>query len=92
MPGVHIRVAGRVQGVGYRVSLAERARLLGLEGWVRNRVDGSVEAAAWGDDDALAGLVAWAWDGPRMARVTEVETRDEPGEPPSAGFRVLGDA
>jgi acylphosphatase len=70
-----IRVSGRVQGVGYRYALRDEARRLGVNGWVRNRADGSVEALLQGDDDAVAALVAWAERGPRPARVDAV--RDE---------------
>lgn len=75
MIALHLRIRGRVQGVGYRASMSREARRLGLSGWVRNRLDGSVEAAAVGDDDAVAALVEWAHRGPPSARVTEVEAR-----------------
>lgn len=86
MNAVHLRIRGRVQGVGYRASMTREARRLGLSGWVRNRLDGSVEAAVLGEDDALAALLEWAHRGPPAARVTEVEVRPLAGEIDTEGF------
>ena len=67
-------------------NLQQRARALGLNGWVRNRSDGSVEALAAGPAPALDQLVAWARRGPPAARVAEVSW--EAVEPPTeTGFR-----
>ena len=75
----HLRITGRVQGVGYRWSMAQRAQVLGLTGWVRNRRYGSVEALACGSAEAAQALIEWAHRGPAMARVEAVEVREALG-------------
>ena len=72
MSSVRLRITGRVQGVGYRAWAIEKAARLGLRGWVRNRADGSVEALAIGEDNAVAALIEACRDGPFAARVSEV--------------------
>jgi len=69
----HLKISGRVQGVGFRYSMAQEAERLGVTGWVRNRRGGTVEAVLDGDPDALEAIVAWARQGPRGAQVTGVE-------------------
>jgi acylphosphatase len=66
---VRVEVRGQVQGVGFRWYVREGARHLGLAGWVKNREDGSVEAAASGDDEAVQLFVAMLERGPDGARV-----------------------
>jgi acylphosphatase len=66
----HLSVRGRVQGVGYRAWAAEEAEKLGLEGWVRNRRDGSVEIVIAGSADIVAAMIEAARRGPWPARVT----------------------
>lgn len=81
----HLRIEGRVQGVFYRASLIDEATRLGLTGWVRNRVDGSVEALVQGVPDAVQALIAWAHQGPPGARVSAVAVSAAAMEPCS-GF------
>jgi len=86
MSELHVRVAGIVQGVGFRWFVRERARRLGLAGWVRNLPDGSVEVLASGDDGQLALLRTELLRGPDGAVVSEVQdvasTADAPAVAP----------
>ena len=82
-----LRVEGRVQGVGYREACMDEARALGLHGWVRNRLDGSVEVLLQGPGDAVSRLQAWLHEGPPLARVDRVTaTVLPPPDPPLARF------
>jgi acylphosphatase len=71
-------VHGRVQGVGFRWAVARAADARGVAGWVRNRLDGTVEAVFDGDEAAVESLVRYCANGTRGAGVTRVETFDEP--------------
>lgn len=72
----HLKISGRVQGVGFRYSLAEEAERLGVTGWVRNRRDGTVEAVVDGAPEAVEAILAWTRRGPRGAHVTEVQVAE----------------
>jgi acylphosphatase len=79
-----IIIAGQVQGVGYRQWLVIEARAAGLAGWVRNRVDGTVEALIAGEADAVEDLVRRCRRGPRMAVVVSIEEEfDDPPDNPA---------
>jgi acylphosphatase len=91
MSGVirQLTVTGRVQGVGYRAWVEHRARAHDLEGWVRNRRDGSVEALFAGAADVVAGLIDRCRRGPSTARVDTV--REEAGNPDALNLRRAGE-
>jgi acylphosphatase len=84
---VHIRVEGRVQGVGYRAFVEMRATELELEGWVRNRRDGSVEAVLQGPDEAVETMLDLCREGPPAAVVRDVVVIGE-GVGAYSGFEV----
>lgn len=73
-------VHGRVQGVFFRDSARERARVHDVAGWVTNRPDGTVEAVLEGDPEAVARVLRFMETGPPQARVERVDVSDEPPE------------
>jgi acylphosphatase len=83
-------VRGRVQGVGFRWFVDHEARVLGLAGWVRNNIDGTVEALAMGSEDQHRVFSSKLRQGPRAARVDEVN--EIPAEPVDGltTFRIEG--
>ena len=84
-----VMVTGRVQGVGFRAWVEHRAVAHGLEGWVRNRKDGSVEALFAGPADVVADMVAVCRRGPSSARVDRVQ--DEPASSDALRLRRPGE-
>ena len=68
-----ILISGKVQGVFFRYEASEKAKELGLFGWVRNTKDGSVEALAQGEEKALTAFIEWCKKGPNRADVKNVE-------------------
>jgi len=89
---LHITVHGRVQGVGFRESMILIAMQHGVAGWVRNRVEGTVEAVLHGSPEACARLLHWSHRGPLAARVERVEVRPANAEESKlvqGGFRRL---
>lgn len=94
MPTVVARraiVHGRVQGVWYRASTAERARALGVRGHARNLADGTVEVLAVGEPAAVDALLNWLHEGPPLARVSDVVVEEldpasQPAGKPGQGF------
>jgi acylphosphatase len=71
-----VRVYGRVQGVGYRYACVQQARSLGITGWVRNRMDDSVEAMLQGTPDQLAQMCDWMRDDMPAALVEKMDVSD----------------
>jgi acylphosphatase len=84
-----LEIRGRVQGVGYRMSMVEAAEAAGVAGWVRNRRDGSVEALVQGAPDAVMKIEAWARRGPPAARVSGVDAIEFPADATLHGFQSL---
>jgi acylphosphatase len=81
-----LRAHGRVQGVWFRESMRQEAERLGITGWVRNRMDGTVEALVQGAPGAVEAIVAWTRRGPRDAQVRRVEVSDGAGAEVFARF------
>jgi acylphosphatase len=77
-------VHGHVQGVFFRDTTRRRAAARGVGGWVRNRPDGTVEAAFEGEPEAVEAMIEFCREGPRGARVERVEVREEEPQGPSA--------
>ena len=73
---IHVIVRGRVQGVGFRAFVEQQALSRGIEGWVRNRRDGTVEAVFAGDTASVEAMIAACKTGPRSSRVEDIERRD----------------
>ena len=85
---VHLRITGRVQGVGFRYAALAEARRLGIRGWVRNTPDGAVELLAEGDEPRLRQLTAWCHAGPPGARVDAVEQQGHAPAGELTDFRI----
>jgi len=84
-----VMIRGRVQGVGYRAGVEHQARTSKLEGWVRNRRDGSVEALFAGPADIVSAMIAACRHGPAMARVGTVQ--EEEGGSNALTLRRVGE-
>jgi acylphosphatase len=72
---IHLKISGTVQGVFFRQSTLQKARGLGITGWVRNCGDGTVELVAEGEEESLADFIRWCHHGPQHAAVSAVETK-----------------
>jgi len=84
---LRVVVSGRVQGVWFRAWTEQTARGLGLDGWVRNRRDGSVEAVLSGEAATVEQMIERLWEGPDLAAVKSIDRFDH-GEPVAPGFEV----
>lgn len=74
----HLIISGRVQGVFYRSTTAQEARLWSVTGWIRNLHDGSVEAIFEGEKEAVEILIAFCWRGSTGSKVAEVRVEWQP--------------
>jgi acylphosphatase len=83
-------VRGRVQGVGFRWFVEREAHVLAVSGWVRNNADGSVEVLAQGTRDQLLGLRSRLRQGPRAARVDDIEESEVGPVAGLSSFRIEG--
>ncbi|MFP4473436.1 MAG: acylphosphatase [Candidatus Omnitrophota bacterium] len=86
---VHLMIKGNVQGVFFRSTMRDKAESARVNGWVKNRSDGSVEAVLEGPSDAVDTISRWAHDGPPQARVSRVEEQEEAPNNEFQQFRVV---
>lgn len=93
MPGetckIKLRIEGRVQRVWFRGWTEREAKRLGLDGWVRNLADGSVEAVLAGEERLVCQMIERCWQGPPHANVTAIDEAPFDGEV-ELGFRQVG--
>ena len=89
MSAARFLVSGKVQGVWFRASTREQALRLNLQGFARNLADGSVEVVALGDANSLALLESWLWQGPMLAKVSNVQRQALATPPSLEGFATL---
>lgn len=85
---VHVIITGKVQGVSYRAWTVQTANGLGIDGWVRNRQDGTVEAVFSGEAHTVQAILEACKKGPPAARVSHIAVEDTQ-PPPGRGFRPL---
>jgi acylphosphatase len=84
---IFLRLQGRVQGVWFRAWMKEEADKRGIQGWVRNRTDGSVEAMMVGPGDQVDDLLEACHGGPPLARIDKIDTQPATGVVPR-GFET----
>jgi acylphosphatase len=85
---IHANVSGRVQGVWYRAWMVEEARSLGVDGWVRNLGDGSVEALISGPRENVDALLQLMEEGPPAAEVAKISVSESDETVPEGFFQV----
>lgn len=88
MKRVRVLISGRVQGVFFRAFTRDAAIQRGVVGWVRNLVDGRVEAAFEGREEQVDQMVAWCQEGSPGSRVDRVETHQEPYQGEFTSFEI----
>jgi len=88
MKRIHVKIFGKVQGVGFRFSTKMMAKTLGIKGWIRNCEDGSVEAVFEGKESSVEKILEWCKRGPPLARVDGVEVKEEKYEGEFRNFEI----
>lgn len=78
---IHIKIYGRVQGVGFRSFVRDKGENLGLSGWTRNRISGCVEVLADGSQKQIDDFLLYCHKGPFFARVDRIEPVSVPDAP-----------
>ena len=91
MRTVHVMIHGTVQGVWFRANTEKQAMKRDLVGWVRNTVDGEVEAVFQGDDDAVEDMIKWCHRGPPLSMVEKVEKTNRKFDDSLQSFKVRYD-
>jgi len=86
---VHLIISGAVQSVGFRMFIDQKAKELNLCGWVKNRIDGSVEIDAQGTEEAIEALFRHAKRGPSRSMVTSIRKEERELDSTLGLFRVL---
>ena len=74
---VHVTISGRVQGVWFRASTRDKAEQLGITGWVKNTIDGDVEAVFEGEEECVQEMINWCHQGPPHSKVENVEIKKQ---------------
>lgn len=88
MLAVTVKIYGKVQGVSFRYHIKELAYSLGVDGWVRNRIDGSVQAFLQGENIPVGQLIDWCRKGPAEAVVDSIDYSDSAIDQALSGFKV----
>ena len=88
MKKVRVVVTGRVQGVWFRAATRDKAQQLGVNGYVRNMVNGDVEFVAEGNDAEVDRLIQWARQGPPLARIADIKVEVLQYDNEYTGFKV----
>jgi len=85
----HVIISGRVQGVWFRSSTKDKAKELGIKGWVRNTLDGKVEAVFEGPREKVEKIIKWCHKGPVLARVIDVNVEWEEYKGEFEDFKII---
>ncbi len=88
MKRLYLRISGKVQGVYFRSSAQDKARELGLAGWVKNMPDGTVETVAEGEEEKLKEYMHWCEKGPSSAWVEGIDEKWEEATGEFEGFNI----